>query len=125
MIEEDLMKVSEEFHSSRIINRSTNVTFITLVPMSQTFKILDFRPISLVKSPYKTIVKVLSRRLHKVIYETISSSQGGFVEERQILDAVLIANEVVDKKRRSGEEGRCLKLILKRLMMMWIENFFF
>ena len=32
-------------------------------------------------------------------------SYGAFVEERQILDVVLIANELVDEKRRSKEEG--------------------
>ena len=49
VIKEDLMKVFHEFHSSRLINRSTNVTFIALVPKKdQYLKILDFRPISLV-----------------------------------------------------------------------------
>ena len=56
------------------------------------------------------MVKVLSRRLRKVIHEMISSSQGAFVEGRQILDAFLIANEVVDEKRRSGEEGIVFKI---------------
>ena len=32
-------------------------------------------------------------------------SYGAFVEESQILDVVLIANELVDEKRRSKEEG--------------------
>ena len=77
---------------------------------SQSHKVLDFRLISLVTSLYKIIAKVLSRRLRKVIHETISSSQGAFVEGRQILDAVLIANEVVDEKRRFGEEGIVFKI---------------
>ena len=77
---------------------------------SQTFKISDFKPISLVTSLYKIIVKVLSGHLRKVLHETIFGSQGAFVEERHILDVVLIVNEVVDKKRRSGEEGVVFKI---------------
>ncbi|RVW28239.1 hypothetical protein CK203_083670 [Vitis vinifera] len=49
-------------------------------------------------------------RLRKVLHETIFGSQGAFVEGRQILDAILIANEVVDEKRRSGEEGVVFKI---------------
>ncbi|RVW83327.1 LINE-1 retrotransposable element ORF2 protein [Vitis vinifera] len=41
---------------------------------------------------------------------TIHSTQGAFVQGRQILDAVLIANEIVDEKRRSGEEGVVFKI---------------
>ena len=64
-----------EFHTNGIINQSTNVTFIALVPKkSQTFKISYYRPISLVTSLYKIIAKVLSGRLRKVLHETISGS---------------------------------------------------
>ena len=111
VIKEDVMKVFQEFYSSWIINQSTNANFIALVPKkSQSHKVSDFRPISLVTSLYKIIAKVLSRRLRKVIHEMISISQGAFVEGRQILDAVLIANEMVDEKRRSGEEGIVFKI---------------
>ena len=72
---------------------------------SQTLMISDYRSISLVTSLYKIMAKVLSRQLRKVLYEIIVSSQGAFVEGRQILDFVLIANEVVDEKRRLGEKG--------------------
>ena len=37
-------------------------------------------------------------------------SQGAFVEGRQILDVVLIANELVYEKRRSREEGLVFKI---------------
>ncbi|RVX09418.1 Transposon TX1 uncharacterized 149 kDa protein [Vitis vinifera] len=75
-----------------------------------TKKISDFRPISLINSLYKIIVKVLSGRLRGVLHETIYSTQGAFVQGRQILDAVLIANEIVSEKRRSGEEGVVFKI---------------
>ncbi|RVX13392.1 Transposon TX1 uncharacterized 149 kDa protein [Vitis vinifera] len=111
VIKEDLMRVFFEFHTKGVINQSTNATFIAMVPKkSQTFKISDYRPISLVTSLYKIIAKVLSGRLRKVLHETIFGSQGAFVEGRQILDAVLITNEVVDEKRRSGEEGVVFKI---------------
>ncbi|RVX22450.1 putative ribonuclease H protein [Vitis vinifera] len=60
------------------------------------------------------LMRVLSGRLRKVLHETIFGSQGAFVEGRQILDAVLIANEVVDEKRRSGEEGVVFKIDFKK-----------
>ncbi|RVW53508.1 Transposon TX1 uncharacterized 149 kDa protein [Vitis vinifera] len=56
------------------------------------------------------IAKVLSGRLRGVLHETIHSTQGTFVQGRQILDAVLITNEIVDEKRRSGEEGVVFKI---------------
>ena len=59
MVKDDLMKVFQEFHSRGIANQSTNATFIPLVTKkSQTSKISDFRPISLVTSLYKIITDV-------------------------------------------------------------------
>ncbi|RVW64329.1 Transposon TX1 uncharacterized 149 kDa protein [Vitis vinifera] len=111
VIKEDLVRVFAEFHRSGIINQSTNASFIVLLPKkSLTKKISDFRPISLITSLYKIITKVLSRSIRGVLHETIHSSQGSYVQGRQILDAVLIANEIVDEKRRSGEEGVVFKI---------------
>ncbi|KAJ9705647.1 hypothetical protein PVL29_003625 [Vitis rotundifolia] len=110
VIKEDLVRVFAEFHSSGIINQNTNASFIVLLPKkSQSKKISDFRPISLITCLYKVIAKVLSGRL-RVLHETIHSTQGAFVQGRQILNAVLIANEIVDEKRQSKEEGVVFKI---------------
>ena len=45
-----------------------------------------------------------------MLHETIHSTQGAFVKGIQILDAVLIANEIVDEKRRLREEGVVFKI---------------
>ncbi|RVW83847.1 Transposon TX1 uncharacterized 149 kDa protein [Vitis vinifera] len=111
VIKEDLVRVFAEFHRSGVINQNTNASFIVLLPKkSMTKKISDFRPISLITSFYKIIAKVLSGRLRGVLHETIHSTQGAFVQGRQILDLVLIANEIVDERRRSGEEGVVFKI---------------
>ena len=64
----------------------------------------DFRPISLVGSLYKILAKVLANRLRKVIGRVVSDVQSAFVKNRQILDGILIANEVVDEARKSKKE---------------------
>ena len=111
VIKEDLVRVFAEFHRSGIINQSTNASFIVLLPKkSMSRRISDFKPISLITSLYKIIAKVLAERLRGVLHETIHSTQGAFVQGRQILDAVLIANEIVNERRRSGEKGVVFKI---------------
>ena len=109
------MRVFLKFHNNGIINRSTNATIIVVVPKkSQRIKISDFRPIRLVISLHKIIAKVLSGWSRRVLHETISISEGAFVEWRQILDVVLITSEEVDEKRRPGEEGVVFKIDFKK-----------
>ena len=77
----------------------------------------DLRPISLVGSLYKILLKVLAHRIKRVMRLIISQSQNAFVEGRQILDAALIANEGVHSILRRKEKGILCKLDMKRLMI--------
>ena len=56
----------------------------------------DFKPISLVGSIYKWIAKVLANRLKRVGGKVVNVAPYEFMEGRQILDASLLANEIVD-----------------------------
>ncbi|RVW88076.1 Transposon TX1 uncharacterized 149 kDa protein [Vitis vinifera] len=72
------------------------------------------KPISLVGSLYKWLAKVLANRLKKVVGKVISKAQGAFVEGRQILDAVLIANEAIDSTLKNNESAILCKLDIEK-----------
>ncbi|PNY15039.1 cysteine-rich receptor-like protein kinase, partial [Trifolium pratense] len=107
----DIMRFLSEFHRNGKLTKGINSTFIALIPkVDSPQKLNDFRPISLVGSLYKILAKVLANRLRLVIGSLISESQTAFVKDRQILDGILIANEVVDEARKSKKELMLFKV---------------
>ena len=74
----------------------------------------DCRPISLVGGLYKWLEKVLVNRLKMSLLKIISKAYNAFVEGRQILDAVLVANETIDSIVRGNSSVVLCKLDLEK-----------
>ena len=111
----EVMTIFKDFLVFGKFVKSLNSTFIVMVPKKERaddFK--DFRPISLVGSLYKLIAKVLANRLKKVMSRLVNKAQNAFVEGRQILDASLVANEVIDSMTRRKEKGILCKLDIEK-----------
>lgn len=110
-IKGDIMRFISEFHRNGKLSRGINSTFIALIPkIDSPHRLNDFRPIALVGCLYKILSKVLANRLRLIIGRVVSETQTAFVKERQILDGILIANELVDEAKKSNKELMLFKV---------------
>jgi len=102
LIKNDICLAVKDFVVSGSWPRVSNASFICLVPKSDNPQSLgDFKPISLVGCVYKIISKLLSLRLKKVLCKVIDSRQSAFLEGKDLMDSVLVANEVFEEVKRT------------------------
>jgi len=115
LLKEDLLRFFNDFHRHGRLTKGISSTFIALILKVEIPQCLsDFRPISLVNCLYKILSKVLANRLHNVVGGVISLSQSTFVPDRQILDGLLIANELVDEARKRKKDLLLFKVDFKK-----------
>lgn len=100
-LKEDLMQTIHNFHQWGIFEKA-------------------FKPISLIGGVYKIISKLLTERLKSVIGKLVDEHQMAFLQGRQILDASLLANELVDSRNKQKKPGIYASWILQKPMIMSI-----
>lgn len=105
IVGEDMIKEVREFFTSGVMPRTINETHVRLIPKGMGAKsTADYRPIALCNVYYKTISKLLSRRLQAILQSLISETQSAFVPKRAISDNVIITHEVLHYLKNSKAE---------------------
>nr|GFB20964.1 RNA-directed DNA polymerase, eukaryota [Tanacetum cinerariifolium] len=116
----DMCIAVEWFFSHNTFTRGCNSSFISLIPKVHDPKFVgDYHPISLIRSLYKVVTKILARRLSFVIFELISDVQTAFLPNRQILDGPFIIDELLSWCKRKNIKLWFLKPILLKLMILF------
>lgn len=115
IIGDELTEVVEESRKKGEIYSSFNTTFIALIPKTENpASFEDFRPISLCNTIYKIIAKIIVVRLKPILSECISNEQFGFLDGRQIHEAIGVAQETIHSIRQAKKKGAALKIDLSK-----------
>lgn len=108
------MKVFQDFFQISIVNNNVNDTYIVIAKKERCLKATNYRSISLTISLYKIIAKTLAERLKQTLPLSISENQLAFVKNRQITDAIFMANETINYWRIKKVKGFVIKLDIKK-----------
>nr|GEW03597.1 RNA-directed DNA polymerase, eukaryota, reverse transcriptase zinc-binding domain protein [Tanacetum cinerariifolium] len=109
LIEKDVVAAVQHFFTFGNFPKGCNASFIALIPKIPDAKLVkDFRPIYLIGSLYKIIVKILANRLVGVLEDLVSEVQSAFVADRQILDGDVL-NRFGFGAKRCGWIQECLR----------------
>ena len=111
----ELLKLVEETGLNGHLHPPLNTTFLALIPKKDNSDSMeDFSPISLWNITYKVVAKVIAQRLKKVISKLISNEQFGFLENRQIHEAIAVAQEGMHSAKIKKSKGAILKIDLSK-----------
>ncbi|XP_074277684.1 uncharacterized protein LOC141601313 [Silene latifolia] len=91
VVRDDVIVAVQDFFTHGKMLKQINTITLTLIPkLSNPVSVLDFCPIACCNTIYKTVAKVICKRLSMVFPDIVSESQGGFIKGRNIVENVLI-----------------------------------
>jgi hypothetical protein len=109
----DILEMVEESRRKGRVSGALNATFIALIPKSdKPDSFGGFRPIALCNLVYKIITKIIAARIKTSLSVGISKEQFGFLEGRQITDAIGVVQEALHSIKVKNIKALVLKLDL-------------
>ena len=109
----------KHFFNTNHLSLQWKSTFIALIPKVKTpSSAKDYRPTNLCNVCYKIVSKILVNRINIVLSLFESHEQSVFVSDRDIIDNVFIAQEVLHSMGDKGRKLMVLKLDIERAYEM-------
>lgn len=107
IVKETTIKEVHVFFKTSYLRKSSNHTFITLIPKSENAHRVDqYRPIALCNVIFKIITKILASRLRNVLDLIIHPSQAAYIPNRSIGDNIIVNYEIMHyMNRKKGKTG--------------------
>lgn len=103
----EFLQAISQFFISGFMPRSTNSTILTLIPKKPGATSMgDYRPISCCNTTYKTISRLLVKRLKLILPGFILPNQTAFVQGRLLIENTLLASEIVQGYHGKGGQKR-------------------
>lgn len=107
----DLFRLFVWFYEGKLDVQRLNYGIITLLPKTmEANKIQQYRPICLLRCPYKLITKVMDIRVAPYAPKLFSIQQNAFIKGRDIMDGIMSLHEIMHYTHIKKHTGVILKL---------------
>lgn len=112
IIGEEIFLAIKDFFKTGKLLKQINATQLALIPKVQNpEKAGDYRPMACCNILYKAISKILCNRMRKVLHTLIAQNQSTFVENRSIMENILVCQDHLKHYNRKNASPRCLMKI--------------
>ncbi|XP_074305578.1 uncharacterized protein LOC141640795 [Silene latifolia] len=109
IVGDDFCLAVEDFFKTGFLPKQANTTLVSLIlkkPFPQIVK--DIRPISCCSTIYKTISKILTARLQRIIPTIVGPEQAAFVQGKSLFENVMLTQGLLKGYGRKNITPRCM-----------------